>query len=158
MVSRARVNTLRCDYQADPRSLSATALPLPENERQAAGLHYAAKSTDLNQGLLEWLTRQNYIPSNPASELELPRTERRLPMTPLTIREVEAILIQPDLEDPIGVRDRALLEVLYSTGIRRMEVISLQLDDVLIEKDAIMVRQGKGRKDRVTPIGGRALQ
>jgi len=106
----------------------------------------------------KWLTRQNYIPSNPASELELPRTERRLPMTPLTTREVETILIQPDLSDPIGVRDRALLETLYSTGIRRMEVVGLQLDDVLIEKGAIMVRQGKGRKDRVTPIGGRALQ
>tara|TARA_B100001971_G_scaffold204780_1_gene221341 strand:+ start:1898 stop:2800 length:903 start_codon:yes stop_codon:yes gene_type:complete len=106
----------------------------------------------------KWLTRQNHIPSNPASELELPRTERRLPMTPLTIREVETILIQPDLSDPIDVRDRALLETLYSTGIRRMEVVGLQLDDVLIEKGAIMVRQGKGRTDRVTPIGGRALQ
>jgi integrase/recombinase XerD len=106
----------------------------------------------------KWLTRQNYIPSNPASELELPRTERRLPMSPLTIREVEMILIQPNLSDPIGVRDRALLEALYSTGIRRMEVANLQLEDVLIEKGAIMVRQGKGRKDRLTPIGGRALQ
>ena len=105
----------------------------------------------------KWLCRQNQIGSNPASELELPRTEHRLPMTPLNKEEVETILNQPDLSDPIGVRDRTLLETLYSTGMRRMEVIGLQIDNVLMEKGTVMIRQGKGRKDRMTPIGERAL-
>lgn len=106
----------------------------------------------------KWLCRNNHIPSNPASEIELPKAERRLPAAPMSIGEVETILTQPDIHDPIGLRDRALLETLYSTGIRRMEVVNLKLDDVLFEKGAIVVRQGKGRKDRVTPIGERALQ
>ena len=58
------------------------------------------------------LCRNDHIPFNPASELELPRTEKRLPEEPLSIRQVEAVLSQPDLADPLGLRDRAILEIL----------------------------------------------
>lgn len=110
------------------------------------------------KALFKWLARGNHILYNPASELELPRMERRLPRHILNIGEVEAVLAVPDLATPIGLRDRAILETLYSTGIRRMELINLHLGDVDAERGTVMVRQGKGKKDRMIPIGTRALQ
>ncbi|MBM4128109.1 MAG: site-specific tyrosine recombinase XerC [Nitrospira sp.] len=106
----------------------------------------------------KWLTTNNHILYNPASELELPRLEHRLPKHVLTIREAEAVLAVPKLGDPLGLRDRAILETLYSTGIRRMEVINLKLYDMDVDRGTLMVRQGKGHKDRMVPIGSRALK
>ena len=94
---------------------------------------------------------------NPASELELPRLGRRLPKHVLTVSEAEQVLEQPDVNDAIGLRDRAILEVLYSTGIRRMEVLNLCIYDLDTERGTLMVRQGKGKKDRMVPIGERAV-
>ena len=105
----------------------------------------------------KWLTKSNVILSNPASELELPRAERRLPKHVLTVAEAERVLAQVDVAEPLGVRDRAILETLYSTGMRRMEVLGLGLYDVDQERGTVMIRQGKGHKDRVVPIGERAL-
>jgi integrase/recombinase XerD len=67
------------------------------------------------------MARQRHILHNPASELELPRMEQRLPKSVLTVGEMEQVLAQPDINDPLGLRDRALMEMLYSTGMRRME-------------------------------------
>jgi integrase/recombinase XerD len=105
----------------------------------------------------KWLTRNNLLLWNPASEIDLPTLPRRLPMHVLTIEEAERVIEQPDLSDPIGVRDRAMLETLYSTGIRRMELIGLRLYDLDREHGTLRVRLGKGQKDRVVPIGERAV-
>jgi integrase/recombinase XerD len=104
-----------------------------------------------------WLTRQNLILHNPASEIELPRLGRRLPKHELTIPEVEQVLQQPDISDALGLRDRAMLEVLYSCGIRRAEVLHLKLYDLDAERGTLVIRQGKGKKDRFVPIGERAI-
>jgi len=109
------------------------------------------------QQLFKWLTRQKYILSNPASELELPRIEKRLPRVILTANQVEQVMNVPDLSGSVGLRDRAILEVLYSTGIRRSELINLDLDDIVEERGLLLVREGKGKKDRMVPIGERAL-
>lgn len=109
------------------------------------------------RAFFKWLTRQNVLLWNPASELELPRLERRLPKHVLTVAEAEQVLEQPDVNDSIGLRDRAILEVLYSTGIRRMEVLNLSIYDLDTERGTLMVRQGKGKKDRMVPIGERAI-
>ena len=106
----------------------------------------------------KWLARQNHILYNPASDIEMPRLERRLPKHILTVDESEAIINQPDTSKPTGIRDRAILETLYSTGIRRMELINLKLFDIDNDRGTVMVRQGKGRKDRMIPIGERALK
>jgi integrase/recombinase XerD len=103
-----------------------------------------------------WLTRQNVILHNPASELELPRIEKRLPTQALTRAEVEQLLALPDTSDPLGLRDRAMLEVFYATGLRRTELCRLELPDVNTERGTLTVRKGKGKKDRVVPIGARA--
>ena len=105
----------------------------------------------------KWLTRQNVLLWNPASELELPRLERRLPKHVLTASEAELVLAQPDVREPMGIRNRAILEVLYSTGIRRMEVVHLSVYDLDAERGTLMVRQGKGKKDRMVPIGEQAI-
>lgn len=105
----------------------------------------------------KWLARNNHILYNPASELELPKVERRLPRHVLSVREVDQIINLADVRQPLGIRDRAILETLYSTGIRRMELIAVTLYDIDAERGTLTVRQGKGRKDRVVPIGDRAL-
>jgi integrase/recombinase XerD len=104
----------------------------------------------------KWLVKQNYLLANPASEIELPRLGFRLPMV-LTVAEAEQVLAQPDINDPLGLRDRAILETFYSTGMRRLELIHLKLFDLDLERGIVTIRQGKGKKDRVIPIGDRAI-
>jgi integrase/recombinase XerD len=105
----------------------------------------------------KWMTRQNYILHNPASEIDLPRLGRTLPKNILSPQEIELVMVQPDLADPIGLRDRAILEVLYSCGLRRLEIINLKLFDLHLDRGLLVVRQGKGKKDRYVPIGERAI-
>jgi len=105
----------------------------------------------------KWLTLENYLLYNPASELFVPRQTPSLPVV-LTIEEIDALMLQPDLHTPYGVRDRAILEVLYSTGIRRSELINLQLHDISLPRRTLYVKEGKGGKDRLLPIGERAAQ
>jgi integrase/recombinase XerD len=109
------------------------------------------------RAFFKWAARQRHVLHNPASEIELPRAERRLPRPALTAAEAELVLAQPGLDDPAGVRDRAILEVLYSTGIRRAELAHLAVTDVDHERQTLLVRQGKGKKDRLIPAGQRAL-
>ena len=91
-----------------------------------------------------WMARQRHILHNPASELELPRLEHRLPKMVLTIAEIEKVLAQPDVNDPLGLRDRALMETLYSTGMRRLELANLKLYD--LDTGTVTIRQGKERR------------
>jgi len=104
-----------------------------------------------------WMTRQNHILHNPASEIELPRLGRSLPKNIFSAAEVERIMQLCEIEEPIGLRDRAILEALYSTGMRRMEAVELKLYDLQFDRGLILIRQGKGHKDRYVPIGERAI-
>ena len=104
-----------------------------------------------------WLAKQNYIPFSPATEIELPKQPKTLPKSILSVDEVERILQQPDITTPLGVRDRAIFEVLYSTGIRRAEVCALHIDHIHVDRQVLFVHQGKGQRDRYVPIGLRAL-
>ena len=117
-----------------------------------AGLLHAVRA------FFKWLTVENHLLYNPAADLEVPRTPRQLPKVLLSIADVEQVLVQPDVETPMGLRNRAMLETLYSTGIRRLELARLKLYDVDTERGTLMVRQGKGRKDRLVPIGERACR
>ena len=103
-----------------------------------------------------WLTRQNVILHNPASELEMPRPEKRLPQEVLSLAQMDRLLAVPNVADPLGVRDRAMLELFYSTGMRRTELCRLELPDLHTERRTVHIRQGKGHKDRMVPIGQRA--
>lgn len=105
----------------------------------------------------KWLTKSNRLLYNPAADLNLPRMEQRLPKHILSSDEAEKILNVPDVATFTGVRDRAMLETLYSTGMRRMELINLNWSSIDYERGTVMIRQGKGKKDRMIPIGERAL-
>ena len=105
----------------------------------------------------QWLVKQGHLLYSPAAGLELPRVERCLPKAILTAKEAEAVLAVPDVGTVLGLRDRAILETFYSTGMRRMELIGLTVYSVERERGTVMIRQGKGKKDRLIPIGGRAI-
>jgi integrase/recombinase XerD len=108
--------------------------------------------------LFRYLARENFLLSNPASDLALPKLEKRLPKHVLTVSEVERVFSTVDLSHPLGVRDRAMLETLYSTGMRRSELAHLNVADLDPERGTLFIRQGKGQKDRMVPIGERALK
>ena len=104
----------------------------------------------------KWMARQNHILHNPASELELPRLGHPLAQARADLAEVEQVMMQPNIADPLGLRDRAILEMLYSTGMRRLELVNLKLYDLRSRTRHGVIRQGKGKKDRMIPIGERA--
>lgn len=107
---------------------------------------------------MHWACTHKLVPFNPAANLELPKEEKRLPGNYLTIDEVESLLNTTDVTTPQGIRDRAILEILYSTAIRRFELLNLSVYDIDRSRRLLMIRQGKGKKDRVVPIGQRALE
>jgi len=114
------------------------------------------------RAFFKWAARANHLLYNPASEIDLPKLDHRLPKHLLSISEVEKIMSLCDTDrstDPsgLGLRDRAILETFYSTGMRRSELMNLHCHDLDPERGTLMVRQGKGRTDRMIPIGQRAL-
>ena len=108
------------------------------------------------QAWFKWMTKQNHILYNPAADLDLPVKPKSLPKGLLSIAQIETVINQADVGTPEGVRDRAMMETLYSTGIRRFELAGVKVFDIDIERGALMVRMGKGAKDRLIPIGDRA--
>lgn len=104
----------------------------------------------------KWLARAHHILANPASDLELPHQPKRLPGRILSRTEVEAMLAQAEPDTPQGLRDRALLELLYATGLRRSETASLGVYDPDVLRGLLWVRHGKGGRQRVVPLGERA--
>ncbi|MFZ2959792.1 MAG: site-specific tyrosine recombinase XerC [Candidatus Ozemobacteraceae bacterium] len=104
-----------------------------------------------------FLARKNFILNNPAADLDMPRYGKQIPRNILTVSEVEQIMSVPNIKTALGLRDRAMLETLYSTGIRRLELIKLTIYDLEIKHGTLMVKEGKCRMDRLLPIGDRAL-
>ena len=132
------------------------------HHRKANGqrLSFSAQRQRLSavKRLYRWLLKERVLDWNPTDTLDLPKVEQRLPKAVLSVREAERVLAQPDVTTPVGIRDRAILETLYSTGIRRQEAVDLDLYSVDAEGGVLTVRQGKGKKDRMIPIGRRALE
>ncbi len=121
------------------------------------GIKYQAQVLAALQGFFKWLTRERHILYNPTSEMLMPKLPQTLPRAILSTEEVESILAGVDATTPFGMRDRALLEILYSTGMRRMEIARLLVYDLDLAMGTVFIRQGKGSKDRMVPVGERAL-
>jgi len=100
-----------------------------------------------------WLVDNDFIVGNPSDKIPNPKKPQQLPKTILDQKEVQKILKQPDMSTARGYRDKVILEVLYSTAIRREEVSNIKLVDVDTESGYIIIREGKGKKDRVVPVG-----
>ena len=110
------------------------------------------------KSLFKWLAQNNHILTNPASELELPKKPHKLPKTVLSETDIHRVLSLPDTTTPYGIRDKAILETLYSTGLRRMELTNLHLTDIDLTSQTLRVNAGKGNKDRILPLGDTATQ
>ena len=108
--------------------------------------------------LFAHLTKQNHIPANPAADLDLPRKPHQQLPKGLSRQELAAVLNVPDIRDPLGIRDRAILETLYATAARRSELVKLDLTDLDAEGGTMHIRQGKGGKSRLVPVARNALQ
>ncbi|MGH9331001.1 MAG: tyrosine-type recombinase/integrase [Vicinamibacterales bacterium] len=102
-----------------------------------------------------FLARREVVLWNPAQSLAVPRI-RSLPRGVLTIAQAHRLMAAPDARDPIGQRDRAILETLYGTGLRLGELVRTDLTDLDLKDGVLLVRTGKGRKDRIVPIGAAA--
>ena len=105
--------------------------------------------------LFKFLAVEGKVAKNAATTLESPHLWRRLPDV-LDVDDVEALLAAPDVKTPFGVRDRAILEVMYATGVRVSETADLRLDGVNFEFKFLRCF-GKGSKERVVPVGDRAV-
>jgi integrase/recombinase XerD len=107
------------------------------------------------KSFLSFLINEGLITQNPSENLESPRLSRRLPKV-LTMEQIESLLNMPRIKTTIGLRDRAMLEVLYASGLRVSELVSLNLGD--LEQDRGFVRcMGKGSKERIVPLGSMAI-
>jgi site-specific recombinase XerD len=104
----------------------------------------------------KFLHQKGLIEVNPISHLELPRLPKRPPSNYLTQKEVVELLRAADKTDLLGIRDKAILELLYSVGLRNSELRSIAINDVDFNNELIRI-QGKGNKERITPIGRVAL-
>jgi integrase/recombinase XerD len=107
------------------------------------------------RGFHRFLVDEKLAPNDPTEDLDTPRHSRKLPVY-LTLPEVEALLGAPDESSMAGQRDRAMLEVLYATGLRVSELIKLSMQDLNLH-DGFLIAFGKGRKERVVPLGRQAI-
>jgi integrase/recombinase XerD len=109
------------------------------------------------RGFFAWLARSGWILTDPSRVLTLPKAPGRLPAVPSEI-EIARLIETPDTATAIGLRDRALMETLYATGIRHREAWNLDLYDVDLQTGRLTVRQGKGGHDRVVPLTDNACK
>ena len=102
----------------------------------------------------QWLVREGRIETDPVALIESPKTGRGLPKA-LTEEQVEALLAAPDTDTLLGLRDKAMLELMYATGLRVSELVGLELSNINLNQGVVRVI-GKGQKERLVPIGGEA--
>ena len=103
----------------------------------------------------QFLRQERYTDNDPMQHVDTPKKQQKLPKT-LSIKEVEKIIEAPDTSDILGIRDRAILELMYATGLRVSELITLKLDDLHLSLGLIQTL-GKGDKERIIPIGDQAI-
>ncbi len=107
------------------------------------------------RSLYKWLHTQGLVQSNPMQLIRTPKQTKRLPKA-ISVEQVDKLLSMPDNRDTLGARDRAILETLYSTGVRVSELVDLNRGD-LDQMDQTLRVRGKGKKERIVPLGSHAL-
>jgi integrase/recombinase XerD len=146
---RAVTKNLLQDYQASITE---------EKISRGLGFSFVASRIRAVKRFFEYLEQSGHILINPAEHIKEPQKESRLPRVVLTEEEAHRILDQPNLGTAVGIRDRAVLEVLYSTGIRLEEITNLTIFDCDLQGGLLRVNKGKGSKDRVVPLGKHAVR
>lgn len=125
------------------------------NEKQYSKATIARKLATL-RSFYKFLVKRNQLTSNPVVAVRTPKQDKKLPRF-LEYEEIKKLLDTPSLDNWLGARDRAIMETLYSTGIRVSELVALNMDDIDFLGEVVHVR-GKGKKERIAPIGSSALQ
>lgn len=134
--------------EIEPRHLLAFLVSLAEEK---LSVRSQARQLVALRGLFKYLRAERHIPIDPSAEIEAPRLGRKLPEV-LSVEEVDRLLAAPDVRIPRGLRDAAMIETLYATGLRVSELVSLKLADVNLDAGFITT-VGKGKKQRVVPLG-----
>lgn len=126
--------------------------------RKAQGLHARSTARFLSalRGFFAWAVREEVCSEDPTLLISQPRLGRELPQS-LSEAEVEALLAAPDTSEVLGLRDRAMLEVLYASGLRVSELVGLTLDQVNLRQGVLRVF-GKGSRERLVPLGEEAIR
>jgi integrase/recombinase XerD len=129
---------------------------LAEQKQKGLAVSTLTRNLASIRSFYQFLLQEQIIQENPAGELESPKAEKKLP-TVLSFKDIELLLDQPQPKKSIGMRDKAMLELLYATGIRVSELVSLNLDNVNL-KMAFLKCEGKGNKERIVPLGSVAIK
>jgi integrase/recombinase XerD len=124
-------------------------------DEDGKGLSIATQAARLSvlRSFFRYLVKTDVLLYDPSSSLELPKRKGILPRSILSKQEVARLLAAPDATTSLGLRDRAMLEVLYSTGIRNAELRALQVYDLDLDRGLVRINEGKNAKDRVVPLG-----
>ncbi len=144
------VTKLICD--ASPESIREFLSHLGTKEYSAATM---ARKIATLRSFYKWSNRRTFTKTNPMTAIRTPRQAKRLPKA-ITVEQIEKLLATPSERDVLGLRDRAMLETLYSTGIRVSELVGLNFEDMDEPGEALRVR-GKGKKERLVPLGTHAM-
>jgi integrase/recombinase XerC len=122
--------------------------------RQKLARASTARHLSALRSFFKYLMREGVVPANPARSVTTPKREKHLPAVMQT-SDIALLLEQPDLSTPLGLRDRAFLELLYGSGLRISELVGIELDDLQLRARLVKVR-GKGSKERIVPFGSKA--
>ncbi|KPW02062.1 site-specific tyrosine recombinase XerD [Pseudoalteromonas shioyasakiensis] len=114
-----------------------------------------ARSISALKRFYQYFVREKAIADSPMVNIAQPKAGQSLPKT-LSEAEVEALLAAPDIEDPMGLRDKAMLELLYATGLRVTELVGLRMEQINLRQAVVFVK-GKGNKERLVPLGEEAM-
>jgi integrase/recombinase XerC len=153
VATRPKVDVNRMLSSADVNSVRSYMAGL--NDKQYSKATIARKLATL-RSFYKFLVKRNHISSNPVVGIRTPKQEKRLPQF-LEYEDIKRLLETPPADSWLGARDRAIMETLYSTGIRVSELVSLNLDDVDFLGEVVHIR-GKGKKERICPISSSVLQ
>ena len=158
-LKRQRVRDLRAVREEHLLAFARHLARVPKKHPPEGTLSLAARRCYLDavRHFFLWLVRRGAILADPAHDLPLPNVER-LPRRVLTEAEARRLMNAPSRWNVQGQRDRAILEVLYGCGLRRGECVRLDVTDVDLGQETLVVRSGKGRKDRVVPLTGQAAK
>jgi integrase/recombinase XerC len=158
--STAQSQSFPSDMSLDDRQLKTEPLTIREFLAYLYGQNYTKSTTARKLATLrsfyKFLIRRGAVSVNPLSTIRTPKQEKRLPKT-LDLEQVQKLLDAPGDADLLSSRDKAMLEILYSSGIRVSELVELEMQDLDLQEGVLRVK-GKGRKDRLTPIGSQAIK
>jgi integrase/recombinase XerC len=158
--STAQTQGFATGMSLDDRQCKCEPLTIREFLAYLYGQNYTKSTTARKLATLrsffKYLIRRGVVSVNPLSTIRTPKQEKRLPKT-LDLEQVQKLLDAPGDNDILSARDKAMLEVLYSSGIRVSELVELEMQDLDLQEGVLRVK-GKGRKDRLTPIGSQAIK